>query len=293
MATSTIRQAEYALPGWAKTLKNLFRLTKPVVTLLLVFTAVMTAVFAAGPWVDPAALLALAVSGGLAAAGAGAINHYLEKDLDRRMPRTAGRPLPSGALPDDRLALAWGAVLCLCGLGISLATLPRETTLLIYAGILVYVVVYTMWLKRRSTLNVVIGGAAGALPVLAGWSVTRLDWPLLPFALALVVFFWTPAHFWAFAIYYRKDYRDGGFPMLPNVIGPGRTIPFIFLHALLAVLFSVIALKGIPLVIAAVSGAAFLVACIVLWARPSPRKAYRVYKISNYYLLLVFLGLLF
>lgn len=274
-------------------LKTLLKLTKPGVTLLLVFTAVATAAAASGPWFDPARLLLLAISGGLAAGGAGAINHYLERDLDRQMPRTAGRPLPTGQLSDPRLALYWGLSLAGLGLWISNLTLPPETTLFTALGIVVYVPIYTMLLKRRTPLNVVIGGAAGAFPVLAGWSVFRMDWLLLPVALALVVFFWTPAHFWAFAIRHKADYGRAGFPMLPNIIGARRTAPFIFIHAFFAVAASLLALTGLPLLLAALSGAIFLGLCIYLWLDPTETRAYLVYKASNYYLLVVFVGVLF
>lgn len=292
MNTSALpkHQIDVTLP---QTLRLLLRLTKPGVTLLLVFTAVATAVAASGPWLDPVRLFLLALTGGMAAGGAGAINHFLEKDLDRKMPRTAGRPLPSGTLANPNLALAWGISLAGAGLLISALTLPKATTLFTAFGIVVYVPVYTLLLKRRSVLNVVIGGAAGACPVLAGWSIARLDWPILPIAMALVVFFWTPAHFWAFAIRHKSDYAQGGFPMLPNVIGVRRTLPILFIHALFAVLASVVALKGLALLMAAASGTLFLALCIALWVRPSPTLAYRVYKASNYYLMLVFIGLLF
>lgn len=291
MKTSALPHTQIAAP-WFQTLKLLMRLTKPGVTLLLVFTAVATAVAASGPWLDPVLLFLLALTGGMAAGGAGAINHFLEKDLDGKMPRTAGRPLPSGSLQNPYLALIWGAGLAGTGLLISALTLPIETTLFTALGIVVYVPVYTLFLKRRSVLNVVIGGAAGACPVLAGWSIGRLDWPILPIAMALVVFFWTPAHFWAFAIRHKDDYAQGGFPMLPNVIGVRKTLPVLFVHALFAVLASVVALKGLPLLMAGVSGALFLGLCLMLWRKPSDQLAYRVYKASNYYLMLVFIGLL-
>lgn len=291
MNTSALQQTNSNVLSFDQ-LKQLIRLTKPGVTLLLVFTAVTTAVAASGPWLDPIRLILLAVTGGLAAGGAGAINHYLERDLDKMMPRTAGRPLPAGTLSQPRMALLWGIALTASGLLISLMTLPLETTIFTALGVVVYVPIYTMFLKRRSVLNVVIGGAAGAFPVLAGWSIARMDWPIMPIALALVVFFWTPAHFWAFAIRHASDYAQGGFPMLPNVLGVRRTLPVLFIHAFFAVFASLVALKGLALLMATVSGAVFLACCLLLWLRPSPTLAYRVYKASNYYLMLVFLGLL-
>ena len=280
-------------PAAIPALRTLLKLTKPGVTLLLVFTAVATAVAAGGPWVDPLKLFLLALSGGLAAGGAGAVNHYLERDLDGRMPRTAGRPLPAGELAEPGIALAWGAGLAALGLWISHLYLPPETTLFTLLGIVVYVPVYTMLLKRRTPLNVVIGGAAGVFPVLAGWAVFRVDWPLLPVALALVVFFWTPAHFWAFAIRHQADYGQADFPMLPNILGRRRTAPFIFVHALAAVAASLVAFTGLPWLLAAVSGTFFLGMCVFLWLKPTEKRAYLLYKASNYYLMVVFGGVLF
>lgn len=279
--------------NWKNTLRILLKLTKPGVTLLLVFTAVTTAVAASGPWISPVHIILLAISGGLAAGGAASINHYLERDLDALMPRTANRPLPMKELPDDRWALIWGLFLAASGVFISAISMPVETTLFTLLGIIIYVPFYTLFLKQRTALNVIIGGAAGACPVLAGWSVARLDWPALPIALALVVFFWTPAHFWAFAICHEEDYKRAGFPMLPNLIGKERTAPYIVMHAFFAVLASILVLKGLPLFLAAASGLAFLAYCIHLWNNTTKWYSYKVYKASNYYLVLVFFGLLF
>lgn len=261
--------------------------------MLLVFTAVTIAVAASGPWLSPMNIILLAISGGLAAGGAASINHYLERDLDALMPRTANRPLPMKELSDDRWALIWGLFLASLGICISALSLPVVTTLFTLLGIIIYVPLYTLFLKQRSALNVVIGGAAGACPVLAGWSVARADWPPLPIGLALVVFFWTPAHFWAFAICHEEDYKRAGFPMLPTLIGKERTPPYIIAHALFAVLASILVLHGIPLFLALVSGMVFLAYCVYLWKNPSRRYSYLVYKASNYYLVLAFFGLLF
>lgn len=262
-------------------------------TLLLIFTAVTTAVAASGPWISPLNIILLVISGGLAAGGAASINQYLERDLDALMPRTATRPLPMKKLSDDRLALIWGLFLASSGILLSAISLPIETTLFTLLGIVIYIPVYTLFLKQRSALNVVIGGIAGACPVLAGWSVARADWPALPIALALVVFFWTPAHFWAFAICHEEDYERASFPMLPNLIGKDRTPPYIIVHALFAVLASILVLKGLPLFLAAASGMIFLAYCVHLWNNPTKRNSYKVYRASNYYLMLVFFGLLF
>ena len=279
--------------AWKQILRDLLTLTKPGVTLILAFTAMTTALSASSPWVAPHVLAALLVAGLLTAGGSASLNQYLERDLDAQMPRTARRPLPSGRLANSRMALYWGLLLCGCGLALSLLTLPLAATLWILLGILVYVPLYTLALKRRTFLNVVIGGLAGCCPVLAGWAAVRADWPVIPFALAAIVFFWTPAHFWAFAMAHVTDYERAGFPMLPAVIGLKKTVPYIIAHAYLAVLASAAALHGAALWVALITGAVFLVMCARLWMKPGKRPAYLVYKASNYYLMLVFLGLLF
>ncbi len=277
--------------AWQQGLRDLVTLTKPGVTALLVFTAVTTAWAASGPWLSATRLGLLALVGTLTAGGAGAINHYFDQDLDARMPRTAHRPLPAGRLPVPEIALVWGALLCTAGLLLSVRTLPPETTFFVLLGLVIYIPVYTWVLKRRTPLNVVIGGTAGCCPVLAGWAAVRADWPLVPLALAALVFFWTPAHFWAYAMVHREGYRRADLPMLPNVVGLEAAPAYILVHALLAVAVSLVAVRGVAAVIAVLSGLLFLGACLKLWRAPSPRRAWKAYKLSNYYLVLVFLGL--
>lgn len=276
---------------WWQGLRDLVRLTKPGVTGLLVFTALTTAWAASGPWVSPVRLVLLGLVGSLTAGGAGALNQYLDRDVDARMPRTARRPLPSGRLPVPEIALVWGLCLCLAGLALAIATLPMETTAFVLLGLVIYIPLYTWLLKRRTPWNVVIGGAAGSCPVLAGWAAVRGDWPLMPLALAALVFFWTPAHFWAYAMVHQEGYRRAGLPMLPNVIGVEATPAYILAHALLAVLAGVLATSGLAAVMAGLSGLAFLWACLALGREPTPPRAWKVYKVSNYYLVFVFLGL--
>jgi len=283
----------YSRAAWKQLLRDLFVLTKPGVTIVLAFTALTTAISASGGWVSLPLLLALLAAGLLTSGGAASINMYIERELDAQMPRTARRPLPSGRLAQERIALYWGLLLCASGLAVAFLALPLEAATLILLGILVYVPLYTLILKRRTFLNVVIGGLAGCCPVLAGWAAVRADWPLAPFALAAVVFFWTPAHFWAYAMAHVTDYQRAGFPMLPALVGLPKTAPYVASHAYLAVLFSLSVLNGAALWIAAAAGLVFLAGCMLLWFRPGKRLAHRVYKISNYYLMLVFLAVLF
>lgn len=276
---------------WRQELRDLISLSKPGVTGLLVFTALTTAWAASGPWISPVRLSMLALAGALTAGGSGALNQYLERDLDGRMPRTAHRPLPAGRLPVPGIALIWGVLLCSAGLTLAAIALPLEATTFFFLGIVVYIPLYTWLLKPRTPWSVVIGGAAGSCPVLAGWAAVRGDWPVLPLALAALVFFWTPAHFWAYAMVYEDSYRRADLPMLPSVIGSQATPPYILAHALLAVLAGGLALSGLAAAIAGLSGLVFLLACLALWRNPTISRAWRVYHISNYYLTLVFLGL--
>lgn len=279
-----------ASPG--RMLRDLVALTKPGVTAVLVFTAITTAWAASGPWVSWERLLLLLLAGGLASSGAAALNQYLERDLDALMPRTARRPLPAGRLPQPKLALGWGILLLVAGLGLSARTLPVQTTLLIALGVVIYILLYTRVLKRLTRWGVVIGGAAGCCPILAGWSVVRADWPIMPFALAALVFFWTPAHFWAYALVHHESYRRSGFPMLPTIVGM-RVTPFYMLaHTLPMALLPLVGLTGIPLWIAMGTGALLLGLNVALIWHPTTQLAWRFYKASNVYLVLVFLGLL-
>jgi protoheme IX farnesyltransferase len=273
-------------------LRKLIALTKPGVTGLLVFTAMATALAGGGAALSLGRLLLLGAAGALASGGASALNHYFERDVDAQMPRTAGRPLPSGLLVPPVAALVWGLGLCLAGVALAVLTLPVGSAIFIALGILIYVPLYTLFLKRRSVLNIVIGGAAGSCAVLAGWAASDVGWPVMPLALAATVFFWTPAHFWAFAILHDVEYRLAGFPMLPSVVGSQRAAPYIFLHASLTVVASLLALRGLPMGLVGVAGAVLLVVCLRLWRLPNPARARSVYMVSNYYLITAFSALL-
>ncbi|HBY95245.1 MAG TPA: hypothetical protein DEP84_15055 [Chloroflexi bacterium] len=186
-----------------------------------------------------------------------------------------------------------GLFLSAAGLALAALTLPVGATAFILLGLVIYIPVYTCLLKPRTPLAVVIGGAAGSCPILAAWATVRADWPLMPLALAALVFFWTPAHFWAYAMVHEESYRRAGFPMLPGVIGAQATPPYIVIHALLAVLASLLALSGLGAVIAGLGGLGWLLLALALWRTPGRSQALRLYWVSNYYLLLVFVCLLF
>lgn len=228
-------------PSWWSILVSLFKLR--VVSLLLWVAlggALVTASagpFGPGFWKD---LLMVSLAGLLAAGGASALNEYLERDLDAAMRRTRTRPLPAGLL-SPRLALVLGILGMGMGIGLGWAYRPM-LGIFVAAGAFVYVVVYTLGLKRRSVVNIVIGGAAGSFAVLSGAAaVDRWNHPAA-WLLAGLVFLWTPVHFWALALLYRDDYRVAGFPMLPAVTTPRNTARWIALHAW-ATVFAALALS--------------------------------------------------
>src|SRR5258705_7970596 len=220
-AAPTIEAARLGLaPRTIALLSDYLELTKPKVQSLLLLTTIAT-MYVAGdpsPW-----LVALTCLGGyLSAGGAGAVNHWFDRDIDARMTRTANRPVPSGRVP-ARAALAFGCTLAaLSLLELSLAVNPLAAGLS-FAGFLGYVLVYTVWLKRRTPQNIVIGGAAGAVPPLVGWAAVTGSVGGTAVILFFIVFFWTPPHFWALSLLMKEEYRKVGVPMLPVVRGEAET----------------------------------------------------------------------
>ena len=233
----------------------------------------------------------------MAAGGAGALNHFLDRDLDARMPRTARRPLPSGRIRHPWHVVALGLGLVMLAVSLALWQLNRLVALHVFLGAFTYVVVYTIWLKRRSWLNVVIGGLAGSFAVLAGGALARPELCLPPVIFAAVLFFWSPSHFWSLAIAYKTEYAGARIPMLPAVKGEARTARSILLNTggLLAssvLPFALGMLGWVYLVLGVVLGGGFLLARNVQLARrPADRRlALANFHASNLFLLLLFLG---
>jgi len=230
--------AEGAGPGKA-TFMDYVALTKPRVISLLLFTALAALFAAAGGWPGWKPFLAVLVGGYLAAGAANAINMVIDRDIDALMPRTARRPTVTSRV-SSRSALTFALVLELLSFAILLWGGGLLAAMLALAGLVFYVNVYTLWLKRRTWHNIVIGGAAGAFPPLVGWAAATGELAPLAWVLFLVIFFWTPVHFWTLALLLREEYARAGVPMLPVVYGPRATAIQVALYALLTALLSFI-----------------------------------------------------
>jgi protoheme IX farnesyltransferase len=213
-------------PGLMGDWRDYFALLKPRVMTLVIFTAACAMLAAPGalhPFLGFTAILCIAVAAG----AAGALNQWYEADIDAVMKRTAQRPLPAGRLaPGD--ALAFGVVLGTGAVVVMGLALNWVAAFWLAVSILFYVVVYTAWLKRRTPQNIVIGGAAGAFPVICGWAAVAGDTPLMAWILFAIIFLWTPPHFWALALFMEADYARAGVPMLPVTHGLAETRRQIF-----------------------------------------------------------------
>jgi heme o synthase len=272
-------------------------LTKPGITALICTVAVGGFVLADPRSIDLTRLLLLVGTGALASAGAGTLNHVLDRDLDGRMRRTRHRPLVEGPSVPFRGAAALGLGLLALGVGGATVLLNPLTGLSILLGGLTYVVVYTLWLKRRSSWNIVIGGFAGSAPVLAGSAAAVGSWTLGALALALLVFLWTPPHFWSLALLLRDDYARADLPMLPRMNDPGFSGKVVVVSAALLVPATlVIGWTGAvawPVLVALLGlGVVFVVLALPLWHGVSPRIARRGFLFSGPYLLGVVVAIL-
>ena len=291
-----------AAPGprgvWLKA-RGFWDLTKPGIIGLLLVTTVPTMIAAADGWPSPAGgsfwggleLIALTLLGGiLTAGGANTFNQWFDRDIDALMERTMQRPLPSGLIAPWQ-ALAWGVLLAAAG-GIQLAlTVNLLAALLAEAAVLFYVVIYTVWLKRTTTQNIVIGGAAGSIPPLVGWAAVTGEVTWTPFILFLVIFMWTPPHFWALALKYREDYARAGVPMLPVVRGEAETRRQLLIYSVGLVAVSLLGPLGGHLswcyeTTCAIGGAVFLYIAWQVWREQAPPM--RLFFASIAYLFIVF-----
>ena len=267
-----------------------FALTKPRIIELLLITTVPAMVLAAGRWPGIWLVAATLIGGSLSAGGANTLNNYIDRDIDEVMRRTRGRPLARHEVP-PRNALIFGVVLGVAGFVWLWITANLLAATISTAALLFYVFVYTIALKRTSAQNIVIGGAAGAAPVLVGWAAVTGSLGLPAWVLFLVVFYWTPPHFWALAIRYRDDYTRAGVPMLPVVAGVEATTRRMLLYTGLMVAVSLLlvpvaAMRWVYLAAALALGAWFLWDTWRVYRRP--QEAMRLFTTSTVYLSALF-----
>ncbi|MBA3282226.1 MAG: protoheme IX farnesyltransferase [Acidimicrobiia bacterium] len=267
-------------------------LTKPRIIELLLVTTVPTMVVAARGLPSGWLILNTVIGGTLAAGGANAINMYVDRDIDKIMQRTKGRPLVTGVM-SPRAALTFAIAIEASAFVYLWFWVNLLSAVLGVAACLFYVFIYTLWLKRTSTHNIVIGGAAGAAPVLIGWSSVTNSLGWAPVVLFAVMFYWTPPHFWALAIKYRDDYAAADVPMLPSVVSLEKTASRIVAYTLvlwaLTLLFSPVAGMGhLYLGAAIVLGAIFTAMTLELRRNPSTQRAMKVFTYSITYITLLF-----
>ncbi len=282
-----------AAPSRARLMRAWLELTKPRIVLLVLFTGLPALLLAGDP--SPRVFTCALIGIALSAASAAAFNHYFDRDIDALMRRTAARPLPSGLLPPAAaaglgLALAW-----LSWVVLSVGCNPLSG-LIAMTNIVYYAVVYTVWLKRRTPQNIVIGGGAGASAPLIAWVAVTGQLELPAIVLFAIVFLWTPPHFWALSLYRRDDYARAGIPMLPVTHGEAETRRQILIYSIVLVAATLVAaplagLGAIYLAVAAPLGAWFVAAAVRLWRHPDVPKAVALFRFSIVYLFALFLAM--
>ncbi len=287
-----------ALPS-RELVTDLVALTKPAIMSLLLLTAI-GAMFLAARGVPPFSLLVATIVGGAAASGgASALNHYFDRDIDELMRRTRRRPLPAHRVPDE-WAIGLGIVLNIIAFAVLALFANVLAAALAIAGTVFYILVYTLWLKRSTVQNIVIGGAAGAIPPLVGWAAVTGSLDLSAWLLFAIIFFWTPAHFWALALLISDDYKRAGIPMLPVIRGEEATTWGIFTYALSLVPLSLLLFLGgglgpLYLVVAVGLGLVFVGWSVRLLRAAATRRraiARGLYVYSLLYLALLFVAIM-
>ncbi|MEO5974611.1 MAG: heme o synthase [Ilumatobacteraceae bacterium] len=269
-------------------------LTKPRIIELLLVTTIPTMVLAEGKWPATALMIVTLVGGTLAAGGANAINMYVDRDIDCLMLRTQNRPLVTGVITPNA-ALAFAISLEICAFVVLAIGANLLAACLALSATLFYVFVYSIWLKRTSKHNIVIGGAAGAVPVLVGWAAVTNSLSWTPVILFLVIFFWTPPHFWALAIRHADDYRAAGVPMLPVVATMRETVRSMVAYSVVLVLTTIVLIPVAGMgwvygITALVMGVAFLVGTFRLGSDPSEARSMRLFSFSITYVTVLFLA---
>ena len=276
--------------------KEILEISKPRIVVLLVFTAI-TSMYAAskliGPELDYWNLLHIIIAGSLASAGSSALNHYYDKDIDSIMKRTSVRPIPSGRIKENTV-LFYGIAVSSISVIYSAFTLNYVTTFFIALGIFFYVIIYTIWLKRSNSSNIVIGGFAGSAAAMAGWAGATGSMDVLGFLVGFLVFVWTPSHFWCLAMKMKDEYSSAKVPMLPVLIGMEKTSKYILVNTLILLPYSLMLhafrLGIVYTAIAAASGGLMLVYHYKLTKIPTSEFAWKAYKITAPYLAIIFIA---
>ena len=285
-------------------IKDFIEISKPRIVIVLVITAIASLLagsrFDATPnhaWdVSPWQIGFLSLCGALASMGASALNHYYDRDIDKLMTRTSKRPIPAGRLSANSVFF-YGIVLCLISVVISWLTLNLIATGMIAIGIFFYVIIYTAWLKRSNASNIVIGGFAGSAASMAGWATATGSIDLLGFLIGWLVFMWTPPHFWCLAIKAKEEYASVRIPMLPVLIGNQKTASYILYNTAILLPYSIIlyffGLGILYTLVAAASGSMMIIYHYKLAKDPTPEFAWKAYKVTAPYLVIIFIGVAF
>ena len=276
--------------------RQIIEISKPRIVVLLVITAV-TSMYAAsklvGPELDNWGLLHIIIAGSLASAGSSALNHYYDRDIDPLMKRTSTRPIPSGRIKSNQV-LVYGLAVSIISVVYGALALNYISAFFIALGIFFYVIIYTAWLKRANSSNIVIGGFAGSAAAMAGWSAATGSMDILGFLVGFLVFVWTPSHFWCLAMKMKDEYSEAKVPMLPVLIGMERTSKYILINTLILLPYSLMLYAfGMGIVyttIAAVAGGLMLVYHYKLTKIPTSDFAWKAYKVTAPYLTIIFLA---
>lgn len=257
----------------------------------------ITSLLAASRWnVSGETILFIFIAGTLASMGSSALNHYYDRDIDSLMSRTSKRPIPSGRIKASS-ALAYGLTMSIASVVMAYFMLNPIVAAFIGLGILFYVIIYTAWLKRSNASNIVIGGFAGSCASYAGWAAATGSLDLLGFLVGLLVFIWTPSHFWCLAIKSKEEYASARIPMLPVLVGESTAAKYVLANTLILIPYSIMlyffGLGLLYLIIASISGAMMLAYNFKLIKNPSKDIAWKAYKVSSPYLAIIFLALMF
>jgi len=277
-------------------IKEIIEISKPRIVVLLVITAV-TSMYAAskfvGPELDTWGLIHIIIAGGLASAGSSALNHYYDRDIDPLMTRTSTRPIPSGRIKPNSV-LVYGLTVSIISVVYGALALNFVSAFFIALGIFFYVIIYTAWLKRLNSSNIVIGGFAGSAASMAGWSAATGSMDILGFLIGFLVFVWTPSHFWCLAMKMKDEYSAAKVPMLPVLIGMEKTSKYILINTLILLPYSLMLYAfGMGIVytaIAAAAGGLMLVYHYKLTKLPTSEFAWKAYKVTAPYLTIIFLA---